>query len=92
MIKFGSSTRVFLLHGPEEDQEEESKYTYTQLREMRKEELDRKENAYLEEQAKLSAKAEEEEARGIDWGMGKYFFFNAIQYMALNSRINLIFV
>lgn len=70
MIKFGSSTRFFLLHGPEEDQEEESKYTYTQLREMRKEELERREKAYLEEQARLSAKAEEEEARGIDWGMG----------------------
>lgn len=70
MIKFGSSTRFFLLHGPEEDQEEESKYTYTQLREMRKEELERREKTYLEEQARLTAKAEEEEARGINWGMG----------------------
>lgn len=74
MIKFGSSTRFFLLHGPEEDQEEESKYSYTQLRELRDKEVERRQQVYLEERAKLFEEAkereEEEEARGIDWGMG----------------------
>ncbi len=71
MIKFGSSTRFFLLHGPEDDQEEESKYTYTELREMRNQELEKRKQAYLDEQARLEKEEEEKESRGIDWGMGK---------------------
>lgn len=74
MIKFGSSTRFFLLHGPDDDQEDESQYTYTQLKEMRKEELQKREADYLQQRAKLLGEGndeEEAESRGIDWGMGK---------------------
>lgn len=73
MIKFGSSTRFFLLHGPENDQENESQYTYTQLKEMRKQELEKREADYLQNRAKLIGESEneEDESKGIDWGMGK---------------------
>lgn len=73
MIKFGSSTRFFLLHGPDDDQEDESQFTYTQLKEMRKQELEKREADYLEQRAKLLGEgdSEEEESKGIDWGMGE---------------------
>lgn len=75
MLKFGSSTRFFLLHGPDEDQEEESNYSYSELKDLRNKELERRQAAYLEDQAKIQKICEErekeEEARGIDWGMGE---------------------
>ncbi|XKL62550.1 hypothetical protein PGB90_002383 [Kerria lacca] len=71
IIKFGSSTRFFLLHGPDDDQEEESKLTYTQLRNLRKEELEKRQNEYLLNRAKLCGEVAEEESKGIDWGMGE---------------------
>ena len=72
MIKFGSSTRFFLLHGPNEDQEVESPHTYTQLKEMRKQELEKREADLLQEQGKLMGEADDDDddTKGIDWGMG----------------------
>lgn len=74
MIKFGCSTRFFLLQGPEYDQEEESELTLTELKEKRKLELE--ERARKEEE-ELKLKLEEEERekqlieeRGISWGLG----------------------
>ncbi|XP_065225070.1 kanadaptin [Planococcus citri] len=75
IIKFGSSTRFFLLQGPDEDQEEESKLSYSELKELRDKEIERRQAAFLEDQAKLQKELEErekeEESRGIDWGMGE---------------------
>lgn len=67
IIKFGSSTRMFLLHGPEDDRENESEYSYNQLREMKQKQLEAREKAYLEDAAKLC----KTEDSGIDWGMGE---------------------
>jgi protein phosphatase 1D len=74
MIKFGSSTRFFLLHGPDDDQETESQYTYTQLKEMRKQELEKREADYLENRAKLLGEGDDDDDdKGIDWGMGELY-------------------
>lgn len=77
MIKFGSSTRCFLLHGPEDDKDEESQYSYTQLCEMRKQALEKRQKDCLRDGAKLYGEGEEEkeeESQGIDWGMGESSF------------------
>lgn len=57
---------MFLLHGPEDDRENESEYSYNQLREMKQKQLEAREKAYLEDAAKLC----KTEDSGIDWGMG----------------------
>lgn len=91
MIKFGSSTRFFVLNGPDDDQEDESKYTYTQLREMRKEELEKRQQQYLDDQEKLRLAAEEAESKGIDWGMGSMLHIVACiayKYRAFNLRLS----
>lgn len=63
-----------MLHGPEDDQEAESQFSYTQLCEMRKKELEKRQNDYLQDRAKLCGEIEtednKEEPQGIDWGMG----------------------
>lgn len=75
MIKFGCSTRFFLLQGPEYDQEEESELTFTELKERRRLELEERKNKE-EEELRLKEEAEEEERRlieerGISWGLGE---------------------
>ncbi|CAH1407547.1 unnamed protein product [Nezara viridula] len=73
MIKFGCSTRFFLLQGPEYDQEEESDLTLTELKEKRKLELEEK-TRKEEEELRLKLEEEEKEKqlieeRGISWGL-----------------------
>ncbi|XP_063234830.1 kanadaptin [Bacillus rossius redtenbacheri] len=63
LLKFGCSSRMFILHGPEEDAEPESDLSFTELRRRRA----------LEQAA---ARAEplprpEPEPDGIDWGLGE---------------------
>ncbi|KAL1489383.1 hypothetical protein ABEB36_014290 [Hypothenemus hampei] len=69
MMRMGYSQRQFILTGPEEDQEEESPHSITELKRLRAEKI-RKE----EEQCRLLALEEErmrtkEEERGVDWGI-----------------------
>lgn len=75
MIRFGCSQRKFIVQAPEEDQEEESTFSVTELKEMRRLELEERDR--LEKQRLLEAEEEErlrkekEETEGIDWGMGE---------------------
>lgn len=74
MLKLGSSMRMFILQGPDDDMEEESDLTVTQLKEKRKleiEERELKEMQRKEEEEENRKRLEEKEANeGIDWGMG----------------------
>ncbi|XP_057318502.1 kanadaptin [Microplitis mediator] len=75
MLRFGCSQRKFIVQTPVEEEEQESEYTVTQLKEMRRQELmerekeERERQQMFEEMERL--RKEKEEAEGIDWGMGE---------------------
>lgn len=72
MLKLGCSTRSYILTGPEDDVEEESEFTVTELKQKRTEALlKRKEEAREAEKRKEEIRKKEDE-RGIDWGLGWY--------------------
>ncbi|XP_028294380.1 kanadaptin [Gouania willdenowi] len=85
VIKFGGSTRLFVLQGPEFDEEEESELTVTELRERarkQKEDLERRmmgegsddddeqEVKEEEEENKVRSRASQEDS-GCSWGMSE---------------------
>jgi hypothetical protein len=72
ILKLGLSTRLFLLQGPEEDMEDESELTVTQLKEKRQLELAAKELEQLEYQQQEEERLKLEEEQGIDWGLGEF--------------------
>lgn len=71
MIKFGNSTRSFILKGPEEDEEPESELTITELKQNRINEKKRREAEIEEMKVKEEEKRLKELEQGIDWGMGE---------------------
>lgn len=73
MFKLGASTRLFILQGPEEDQEKESDLTVTQLKELRRKQealMEQEDNRELEKPSP-SREGEPSTGSGIDWGMGE---------------------
>lgn len=79
MIKLGSSTRTFLLTGPEEDTEAESVLTVTELKQKRRGDLIKREKEEKDETAKREIALEKwrkkEEEQCVDWGMGEIVLF-----------------
>ncbi|KAG8431481.1 hypothetical protein GDO86_018577, partial [Hymenochirus boettgeri] len=81
VLKFGGSTRLFILQGPEDDQEEESELTVTQIKEARRqrESLQRRmmgdddsdEEDNLEDGKKTPEHKASIEDTGCMWGMGE---------------------
>lgn len=62
MLKFGGSTRIYILQGPGFDEEAESELTITEMKELRlKKQQEAKEKVLEEEKRK--------EAEGVSWGM-----------------------
>ncbi|KAL1783584.1 Kanadaptin [Sigmodon hispidus] len=81
VFRFGGSTRLFILQGPEEDREAESELTVTQLKELRKQQqmlLEKKmlgEDSDEEEETdttegKRNTSGQDDEM-GCTWGMGE---------------------
>ncbi|KAK3093167.1 hypothetical protein FSP39_012127 [Pinctada imbricata] len=74
VVKFGGSTRLHILQGPDEDQEEESNLSVNEMKEQRERQL--REAEFLrqaglaEEQRQRDERVAKEEARGCLWGMG----------------------
>lgn len=82
MMKFGCSTRSYILDGPIEDTEDESELSVTELKAQRAEELARREEearvakeearvAEEQEKLRLAEEKKKEEERGVDWGMAE---------------------
>lgn len=80
VLRFGGSTRLFLLQGPEEDREAESELTVTQLKELRKQQQMMLEKKMLGEDSdeeevdtterKRNTSSQDDEM-GCTWGMGE---------------------
>lgn len=79
-LRFGGSSRLFLLQGPEEDQESESELTVTQLKALRKQQQAKLEKTMLGEDSDEDEQEEKEERRNennqsndmsCSWGMGE---------------------
>ncbi|XP_046422207.1 kanadaptin [Neodiprion fabricii] len=75
MIRFGCSQRKFIVHGPTEDEEDETELTVTELKENRRLELEERQRKEKEEQLRIEEEERlrkvKEENEGIDWGMGE---------------------
>ncbi|XP_050509875.1 kanadaptin [Diabrotica virgifera virgifera] len=71
MLKFGNSTRSFILEGPEYDEEEESELSVTELKEKRDNEIREREERMIRLQQEAEEKKRKEEERGVDWGLGE---------------------
>lgn len=63
MLKFGGSSRLYILQGPETDKDAESELTVTELKEQKRQQE-------LDKMKKEKEKTEEEDG-GIDWGLGE---------------------
>ncbi|XP_038250392.1 kanadaptin [Dermochelys coriacea] len=79
-LRFGGSSRLFVLQGPEEDQESESELTVTQLKALRKQQQAKLEKTMLGEDSDEDEQEEKEEKRNesgqsndmsCSWGMGE---------------------
>ncbi|KAL7729134.1 hypothetical protein ACLKA6_009604 [Drosophila palustris] len=68
MLKLGSSTRVYILQGPSEDEEPESELTVTELREQREQQVAA---AAAEKVRKAEEALERERNEGASWGMSE---------------------
>ncbi|XP_034283895.1 kanadaptin [Pantherophis guttatus] len=78
VLRFGGSSRLFILQGPEEDQEPESELTVTQLKELRKQQQAKLEKIMLgddsdEEHKEIEIKKSENSRSNFScsWGMGE---------------------
>ena len=70
-LKLGNSTRNYILQGPTEDEEEESEFTVTEIKEQkiqREAELRQKQ---VEEKLEREKKEKENEEAGVSWGMSE---------------------
>lgn len=71
IVKFGGSTRGYILEGPEEDQEEECSLTVTEIKALRKRQEEEMKRLEAEEKAKQEAAKAKQEKEGVDWGLGE---------------------
>ncbi|XP_065784924.1 kanadaptin isoform X3 [Muntiacus reevesi] len=81
VLRFGGSTRLFLLQGPEEDREAESELTVTQLKELRKQQqmmLEKKmlgedsdEELEMDTAERKRNTSSQDDEMGCTWGMGE---------------------
>lgn len=68
-LKFGNSTRHYILQGPSEDEENPSELTITELKEQKVQREAELKQKLLEAKLALEKKEKEKEEAGISWGM-----------------------
>ena len=68
-LKFGNSTRNYILHGPSDDQEEPSAETITELMDQKRQKIAEVHQKLFEEKLEKEKKEKEEEDAGVSWGM-----------------------
>lgn len=71
ILKFGCSTRLFIFHGPPEDEEPESELTITEVKEKQKMLMEEREQEKQRLELEEEERKRKEEEKGIDWGMGE---------------------
>lgn len=81
VVKFGGSTRMFILQGPQDDEEEESRQSATELREFNKNKIKKKKDLERmmmgedsssdedDESGKKKNNQRSNESSGVTWGM-----------------------
>lgn len=68
-LKFGNSTRHYILQGPSEDEENPSELTITELKEQKVQREAELKQKLLEAKLSLEKKEKDKEEAGISWGM-----------------------
>lgn len=68
-LKFGGSTKSFILQGPDSDAEPESELTITEMKELRIQKQQEFEQKRIEEEKRREEEAKRKEEEGISWGM-----------------------
>lgn len=71
MLKFGASTRNYILQGPDFDAEAESELTITEMKELKQKKLQEEQHKREEEQQKREEEEKKKEEEGISWGMAE---------------------
>lgn len=77
MLRLGCSQRSYILTGPEDDQEDESELSVTELKQLKAQKIKEHQEKMKQAELKREEKKKRDEEKGIDWGMGKnLFIFN----------------
>ncbi|XP_030752128.1 kanadaptin isoform X1 [Sitophilus oryzae] len=70
MIRLGCSQRSYILTGPEDDEEEESELSVTELKQLKAQKIAEREEKLRKEELEREERKRKEEERGVDWGLG----------------------
>jgi len=70
VLKFGSSTRLYVVVGPDDDIEDESEKTLTELMKERNAKILKRQNSAWKGGATGEQVDSDEEDLGVGWGMG----------------------
>jgi len=71
LISFGSSTRMYLLQGPPDDEEKESEFTVSELKAKRLIEIEQRKREHDLQRLKQEEEERKKFEQGVDWGMGE---------------------
>ncbi|XP_076253695.1 kanadaptin isoform X2 [Rhynchophorus ferrugineus] len=70
MIRLGCSQRSYILTGPEDDEDEESELSVTELKQLRIQKIAERQEKLRKQELEREERLRKEEERGVDWGLG----------------------
>ncbi|XP_060525709.1 kanadaptin [Cylas formicarius] len=71
ILRLGCSQRSYILTGPDDDQEEESKLSVTELKQLKEEKIKQQKEEYENAKRLEEDRRKKEDERGVDWGLGE---------------------